>query len=165
MILMTDLIATAHWEKGFEGFFHNKDPKKVAEEIYSISGSEEEPTKAQIVEKARDETSELHDLFEWNDSVAAEKWREDQAGHILRTLKVTFVKNDAPQEKREPIPVRLFYGNPQKKEGFVSIVRIMGNEELYAQLLERAKAELQSLRKKYAMLQELAPVFEMIDEL
>lgn len=153
----------AMWEPGFEGIFKYKDPQKVADEIFSIS---DEPTKAQIVEKARDEDTELHDLFEWNDTVAAGKWREEQAGQIMRCLKVTFVKEEhEPPDRTQMIPVRLFYGNPQKRDGFASIVKIMGNDEMYQQLLDRAKNELVSFRKKYSMLKELAPVFEMIDEL
>jgi hypothetical protein len=32
-----------------------------------------------VVEYARDETTNLHGKFDWNDSVAAEKWRYFQA--------------------------------------------------------------------------------------
>ncbi len=153
----------AMWEPGQESLMKGKDPQRIANEIYSIS---DEPTKKQIVDKARDESTELHGLFEWNNDIAAEKYREEQAGFILRKLKVTFIQTD---DEKEPIqtkvPVRMFYGNPVESSGFVSIVKIMGNGEMYNALLERAKAELKSFKNKYAMLKELEAIFEMIDEL
>lgn len=154
----------AMWEPGFSALYKNKDPQVIAEEIYSIS---DEPTKEQIVDKARDENSELHDLFEWDDSVAAEKYRGFQANKLLSVLKVTFINDTAEDEPSMKVmePVRMFYGNPSGGEGFVSIVKIMGNKDMYAQLLERARAELQSFKKKYNILKELEPIFEMIDNL
>lgn len=152
----------AMWEPGSR---ISADPQKVADEIYSIS---DEPTKKQIVDKARDESSEMHGLFEWNDDVAAEKYREEQAGWILRKLKVEFIKDDENGELEKiqtKIPVRAFYGNPVEKSGFISIVKIMGDDEMYDALLERAKQELKSFKLKYAMLKELDAIFEMIDEL
>ena len=56
------------------------DAQKVAEEIKSIG---DEVTAEQIVELARDEDTELHKCFDWNDQTAAEKWRKQQARQIL----------------------------------------------------------------------------------
>lgn len=154
----------AMWEPGFERIMLNKDPQKIADEIFSIS---DEPTKEQIVDKARDESTELHDLFEWNDTIAAEEWRKEQAGAILRKLKVVFINDDADEEHEETktIPVRMFYGNPKTNEGFVHIEKIMSNDDMYEQLLEKAKGELIAFRKKYSMLKELNPLFEAIDRI
>jgi len=44
-------------------------------------------TPALVVEVARNPGHPLHSRFEWDDSVAAEKWRLEQAGQLLR---VTF---------------------------------------------------------------------------
>ena len=40
-----------------------------------------------VVDVARDPEHPLHSRFEWDDSIAAEKWRLEQAGQLLR---VTF---------------------------------------------------------------------------
>lgn len=154
----------AVWEPGYERFFKNKDPQAIAEEIYSISDS---PTKEQIVDKARDENSELHDLFEWDDAVAAEEWRQEQAKNILRKLKVEFIQGDGEKEPatKEFRPVRLFFGNPNDRKGFVSIFKIMEDKETYQNLLNKAKAELVAFENKYKMLEELNPIFEIIHKL
>ena len=59
--------------------------------------------------------------------------------------------------------MKLFYGNPLEKEGFAAITTIMQNKDMYDQLLERAKMEIKSFRKKYAMLKELEALFDVID--
>lgn len=152
----------AMWTPGMESIFKGANPQEVANEIYSISDT---PTKHQIVDRARDEASAMHNLFEWDNEVAGEKWREEQASCILRHLKVTFIDAhpDGDDDKKLFQPVRLFYGDPVKSEGFRSIITIMENKEQYKQLLERAKVELKSFRTKYAMLTELKAVFDVID--
>lgn len=151
----------AMWEPGWVRFSKGKDPQKVADEIFAIS---DEPTKEQIVEMARDPEKECHDLFEWDDTTAAQNWRKEQAGLILRNLKVEFIQElDLDVEPKKFTPCRLFYGNPVNTEGFVAITKVMGNKDMYDQLLERAKMEIKSFRKKYAMLKELDALFEMID--
>lgn len=154
----------AMWSPETQNLYKGKDAQKVAEEIFSIS---DEPTKEQVVEKARDESTELHSMFEWDDAIAGEKWRGEQARKILHNLKVTFVKSE--EDDLPPVltmkPVRMFYGNPSGGSGFVSTVKIMSDKTMYEQLLARAKAELQSFKNKYNILKELKPVFEMIDKI
>lgn len=158
----------AMWEPGWAKFFKNKDPQAIADEIYSIG---DEPTKEEIVEKARDESTELHDLFEWRDDVAAEQWREEQAKNIMRKLKVTIIREEGekPDEKKTFTPTivspRMFYGDPENPSGFVSIRKIMTNQDTYNALLQRAKDEIMAFERKYSILTELEPLFEAIHEI
>ena len=75
---------------------YKADAQKVADEI-----GDKKVTPQEILEKARDETSELHKCFEWDDSVAAERYRLQQAGNVLRMLVF------APKTREEQ-PVRCF---------------------------------------------------------
>lgn len=59
----------AAWKSGCR---ISADAQKVADEILAIGKS---ATTAQILDKARDEKTELHKCFDWNDAEAAEKWR------------------------------------------------------------------------------------------
>jgi len=154
----------AMWTPGMESLFKGADPQCVAEEILSIG---DEPTNREIVEKARDENSAMHVLFEWNNDIAAEKWRETQAGHIMRHLKISYTESSREEDEPETKtikPVRLFYGNPTEGSGFVSIMKVMSDADMYHQLLARAKSELNAFREKYKMLKELQPVFEAIEK-
>lgn len=152
----------AMWEPEWKRFAKGKDPTKVANEIFSISDT---PTKDEIVEKAKDPQTEMHDLFEWDDTVAAHAYRKEQAGLILRSLKVEFIHDSEMEKPLVSTPVRLFYGNPVENEGFVSITTIMKDDDMYSKLLERAKMEIKSFRKKYAMLKELEALFDVIDHI
>ena len=58
-------------------------------------------TAKNLLEVSRPEDAPLHNEFEWNDSVAAEKYRENQARYIIRMLCVAPEKEDKP-------PVRAF---------------------------------------------------------
>lgn len=60
--------------------------KSNAETIYNEIMSIGETVKpSDVVELARDENTALHNLFTWDDSVAAERYREHEAGCIPGT--------------------------------------------------------------------------------
>lgn len=107
-----------------------------------------------VLEKAKDENSELHKCFEWDNDVAAEKYRITQAGNIIRMLYIVPKNEDAP-------PVRVLSRTSdtvyQPTRSFVT------NQNEYENLLKRALSELESFRKKYNTLSELEQVFEQID--
>ena len=50
-------MIVAKFREGFDAFYKDVDPNKVAEEIISIG---DEPNPDDIVDKARNENSELH---------------------------------------------------------------------------------------------------------
>ena len=153
----------AMWEPGSQRVSRGTDAQKVADEIMSISDT---PTADEIVQMAMDHGTESHKLFDWDDAVAGPKWRKEQARLVMRVLKVEFVQEDAPGEEAKVFtPVRLMYGNPVENSGFAAITTIMGNKDMYDQLLERAKMEIKSFRKKYAMLKELEALFDVIDQI
>ena len=70
-------------------------------------------TPALVVEAARDESHPLHTRFEWNDTVAAEKYRLVQGSQIIRSCKVV-IEN---QEESEPIWVRAFVSKFELDDG------------------------------------------------
>lgn len=61
----------------------------VREELQAILDENGDLTPALVVDAARDEDHPLHDRFDWDDSDAAEKWRINQAAHLIRSVKVT----------------------------------------------------------------------------
>lgn len=108
----------------------------------------------ELVNEGRDESSPLHDLFEWDDTIAAEKYREVQAGKIIRSITVVM--------KESPIPTRAY--SSISSNHYTSTSAAMSRADTRAILLKNALAELRAFKSKYATLQELAKVFEAIDE-
>lgn len=128
------------------------DASKVADEIgYG------KVTPQEVLDKARDENTELHKCFEWDDSVAAEKYRLRQASDIIRNL--VFVRKEKKDE-----PIRCFQITTEKNT-YQPTQMFLVQEDEYQALLKRAKAELESFKRRYATLTELESIFEAIEEL
>lgn len=134
-----------------EGLF-KANAQKVYEEIGDTSVSPEE-----VLEKARNEKSELHKCFEWDDSVAAEKFRLQQARQIIQLLVIV------PQKKTDE-PVRVFSITSQRNTYQPTRLFLQQPDE-YQILLKKAKIELAEFKKRYKTLSELEEIFKCIDEL
>lgn len=148
-------MVTARWKSGI-GFL-KADAQKCYEEISSIG---HDVTAQQVVDKARDESCELHKCFEWDDRKAAESYRLDQARWVLRHLVAPV--NDKNGDVEEP--VRLFFKTPDSA-AYKPTELIVQRKDEYASLLAQALRELSWFRKKYERLVELEAVFEAIDEI
>lgn len=147
-------MTVATWRSGPCVF--KADAQKVADEISSI-GLSVKPE--EIVEKARDESTELHKCFEWDDTKAAEKYRVYQARQIVCHLIVKEVNNE-PQKQE----VRFFY-KTDSQEGYKPTSYIIRNKDEYHKLLDRALTELKAFQRKYSTLKELDGLFDAINAL
>jgi hypothetical protein len=72
-----------------------------------------ELTPAMVVEAARPEDSPIHGHFEWDDDVAAEAHRRDQARRLIRKVKVVYGVDEEGREKT----VRAFVSARQEPKG------------------------------------------------
>lgn len=111
---------------------------------------------AELVIVSEPEDAPLHRCFEWNDERAACKWREQQARNIINGLVV--VREDAE-------PVRRFFNLESSENNYISIDLILQSPDKTQELLQQALAELQSFRRKYQNLAELAGVINEINKL
>lgn len=126
------------------------------ERIYNADGS---LTPRAVVDDARPEDSALHPHFEWDDSIAGEQYRLDQARHLIRSVKVEV--RMAPEKK--PVSVRAFHNVAPADEPrrYMSLHALMDDPESAERVLTRARDEWRILRRKYA---DLAGFLEMIRE-
>lgn len=108
----------------------------------------------ELVNVSRDVNSLLHDMFEWDDTIAAEKYRETQASKIIRSLVL--------RVEDKPLSFRAF--SSIESNVYMSTMTAMQRMDTRAILLKNAKAELAAFRRKYATLNELKKVFAVIDE-
>ena len=138
--------------------------QSAGEELERIGHKHGILTPHNVLEESRQTQAVLHELFEWNDSSAAEQYRLNQAQEIIGNLVVVRITDDQPRE-----PVRAFVNLvPQENDqerGYLSIVKVLSAPEYTRQMLNTALSELQALRKKYQVLTELTSVFAAIDEL
>lgn len=144
------------WKDGVKGFYKGVDPVEVYSELRSLG---ETYTPEDVVTAAEDENSELHKCFEWDDSIAAEKYRLQQANRLIANLVVV-----VEREEKEPTEFRLYQSNGRTK-GFSKSTVIARDVDRYAELLKRAMAELDAFRKRYANIVELENVIAEIEAL
>jgi hypothetical protein len=109
-----------------------------------------------IVEAARNPRSVLHGFFEWDDTVAAEKYRVVQATVLVRHVRVT-----VQTANNEPIEVRA-YVSPYRGQGYISIERALNDDQMRQQLLTQAHADLEAFQRRYETLEELDEIFSAI---
>lgn len=143
------------WRREVANLYKGIDAQTVADEISEIG---EAVTAEQIVDRAKDETSELHKCFTWDNDVAAEKYRIIEARDIVRHL----VREELPDAKEDTPPLRVFY-KTNNGEGYKHIERtIIKKEDEYQALLARAMMELRAFKAKYSMLEELREILDLI---
>ena len=145
-----------HVEWKVKGIF-KANAEKVYEEINSIG---EEYTPESIVEYAENPFTELHKCFEWDDEIAANKYRVEQARKICRCLVIT-----TQTKSGETVAVRVISNSGEYDNIYRPTVRMVKNEDQYLKLLQQAKVELIQFKKRYRIIRELDSIFEEIDSL
>lgn len=143
------------WSKtGYEA-----DANKVGEELENIKGKEK-LTRESIVEYAKNKESELHKCFEWDDSIASEKYRLYQASQILTSIAIVV---DDTKPKRKATRMYVSIKNEQENEReYKSIVEVLENDEEYKQLVIKAEQDFISYKQKYEELIQLKDLKNII---
>ena len=147
-----ETMVTATWK--IDGIF-KADPQKVADEIDALGG---EVTPEQLVEAARDKKSELHKCFDWDNKVAAEKWRKHQARQIMCFL---VIRNEDEDGNQEAPVIRYMYKTDTG--GYKPSKMIFKRDDEYQKLLQRVDGELHAIKQKYSYIQERDFIWELID--
>ena len=129
----------------------------VAAEVMDRLAEEDRLNAQELVEESRPEDAPLHSEFEWDDSIAAEKYREEQAGALIRHLVVRIEAND------QEYPTRQYFMIQPEAKIYEPIQVILKDEDKTDLLLGQAKRELRAFKAKYACLKELAEVIKAID--
>ena len=121
-----------------------------------------------VLDESRDTNAVLHPCFEWNDSIAAEKYRLTQAHALIRHITVKVVQ----EEQKEPTVIRAFVNtapNPTPRQPFsgtyINVNKALSDIETRRQVLLNAWSELQAFSRKYSNLSELKPIFDVIENL
>ena len=125
----------------------------------ALRESKEGLTPHSLVEASRSENAPLHNEFEWDDSVAAEKYRETQAANIIRHLVIVETDTEEVREKG----VRAFVSTGENKNAYVPIKEALQNATWRENLLKAAVADMRTFVYKYKRLSELADVIKVIN--
>lgn len=135
-----------------------KTPAEVAGQAYQKLEESGGLTAKRLLDASRPAGAPLHDEFEWDDTEAAEKYREHQAAHIIRCI---VVRPEAVAQE----PVRAFVNVTDNERSYRSLDVVLQKTNLREQLLGQALKDLKAFEVKYSTLSELAEVFKAIHQL
>lgn len=114
-----------------------------------------------VLESAKPKDSPIHDLFEWDDTIAAESYRLSQARLLISNLNLVIEKEEA-----EPLEIRAYVNISEVKEGsFINIESAFKSEESKELVMKRALQELKAFENKYRNLKIFSNLFIEIDAL
>lgn len=125
------------------------DPQVIGEAIAmaaAVTGGEITP--AAVVDVARPPESVLHPHFEWDDAIAAERFRLDQARSIIRCVRVDNIEADGE-------PARAFVSINHGGTSYRTIQDVQNSAELQAKLLAAADRDLEAFQHRYRMMKEI----------
>jgi hypothetical protein len=121
---------------------------------------------AHVVSAARPSSSPIHNLFTWDNTKAAAKWREEEARSLIRSIRV--VRDDLPIED-QPITRRYLNVVASEDEGdfqgdaYLNIEDVMRDEAYSQQVLQAALDGLQQWKAKHDGLKEFFGIYAEIE--
>ena len=113
-----------------------------------------------IINRSRPKSSATHHLFEWDQAKGHALYLLERARQLVMRVNVVFV--DAPETPVRKFPVVIVDG----KRGPTPMQRVLDSADLMQALLEQAKVDLETWRRRYERLQtvsQLRGVFRAVD--
>lgn len=122
--------------------FTQDDAKLIGRELVEMAEEGIPRSPANILDRARAEDSPLHPYFEWNDSVAAERYRIDQARTLVSSIMIV--------ERRTGRPARAFYSiveideNESRRRVYEQRSEVLVSDDKRRQVLSAIYARIRS---------------------
>lgn len=133
----------------------------------TIKGMGPGVTPETLLAEARKKRSPIHDLFEWDDQVAAEAYRLEQARYFLRSVWEVPVDEDGRETSeggRAFYAVEVSDASERKSKAFFAAREIRDVPGAEAQILQRALEEAYQWKERHLRIKHhLADVFAAID--
>lgn len=154
-----------------DGYRLKTNPQIVGEVCQSLEKNGKVIPK-DLVDASRPKDAPLHNEFEWDDRIASEKYREVQAGYIIRSvaIKITNIpaevtKVDVQITKVEEPNVRFYHAIERDGKGFENIETIVTDAEKEAKLMTQCVKDIKYFKEKYLVLKDVMPtLFDAIDK-
>lgn len=124
----------------------------LRDELLAVRSQHGRLTPQLVVDAARDPGHPLHSRFEWDDAVAGEAWRRQQAHELIRKAKVVYREaSDAEPEKS----VRAFVAIPSQDGHVFDPVEEVVEDPFRRQLtLNTMEREWKALLTRYKEFEE-----------
>lgn len=139
------------------GKFNKTEVNQYGQRLYELMTLKKKKTLKQeeVVEDAKNPDTPYHNYFEWDNKIAGHHWRLNQAGELLRSIKikVEVESGDTPRN------VRVFHNVVRKGERcYAPLELVFQEQDLREQVIHNALAEAENWYQKYHTYQELQPI-------
>lgn len=176
------------WRSGYN--YGSKEKAQIVGEVLErIENRDGEVTSKSFLKESRPENSPTHNMFEWDDNIAAEKYRLHQSSNIIRqlTFEIIYEQNETTEleievkkENTENVEIPLTLtprsafvncssskipGIPSSDLAkYVSVNKAMSNTDMREQVVANSFREMKMFINKYREITEFAKIFEAMDE-
>lgn len=136
------------------------DAQKIGESLTAIAATTDgELMPKSVVEAARNPKSPLHKHFEWDNEVAAEAHRLDQARRLIRCIRV---EDEEASEGHAPAFVSI---TDKGRVSYRTTSEVRNSEHLQMLVLAAAERDLEAFEKRYRDLQDVCKPVRQAREL
>ena len=141
----------------WDGYSRKVDANIVGGVVEQLEEKNGTATREAFLEASRPEKSPTHCLFEWDDNVAAEKWRLSQSQSIITSLRVVYLDDD-----KQKVKVSAFINTSKQKERatYESIEIALQDSGKRQLVLNRLRGELDAFIVRNQHIEELADLLE-----
>lgn len=145
---------------------HKVSAQVAGEVCEQLQQSDAGLTPQSLLDFSRDVSSPTHNEFEWDDQVAAEKYRLKQAHNLIIDIRRVTIEESRQEDGKqdEEKQDRAFVVTPTRKSEYVSLDRALTNDQWRDGLLKQARKDSEIFLAKYRRLEELAAVNEAMKE-
>ena len=147
---------TYRWKEGTRFAVRADAAGAAIEQIRRRNGGQVTP--ASVVDAARDPAHPLNPAFLWDDTEAAERYRQQQARMLINSIRVV-VTGGGVERRTAYVSVHVREGG----RAYLPTSVVLSDAEYRSQALAEAMAALNGWRERYRHLTELSDVFEVID--
>lgn len=117
----------------------------LRDQLQAIYETHGQLTPRLVVDEARAADHPLHQRFEWDDAIAGEAWRRDQAHRLIQSVQIVYAKaTETSPEKR----VRAFHAVRSEKgnvyEPVMDVIKDPFMRELVLRDMERAWKDMKA---------------------
>lgn len=124
----------------------------LRDQLQAVYDQHERLTPEIVVDVARDEASPLHARFEWDDQIAGEKYRLDQARRLIRSVKVVYREAD---EKEAARTIRAFHAiRDEQGTSYRPVEEVTESPLLTKLLLQSMELEWKQLMRRYGRFED-----------
>lgn len=131
-------------------FITGVNPEDAAQELSRIHNENGILTPDLVLEEAQSESNPLHNVFEWDNEVAAHNYRKSQATQLIYSVQV--VREDAPPE-----PV---YIHSKSSNGYLPSQKVVSNINLYEEAYRKALGRVGDAENSLRQLERLAELYQ-----